>query len=163
MIWVKTEAGRAEFQRRTVLKDRSLRALLVLIDGKKSEEGVLRSLPGSTTDDFKRLHELGLIEPASPSGHAVGSAPRSTVTSDSTTPARTLSPADFEELVASLRKLISAHLGLAGLSLTLALEKAQTIEELALVARRMVEQIQGQQGQQAAAIAREALRRLIDD
>ncbi|MEO8870148.1 MAG: hypothetical protein ABI357_04890 [Granulicella sp.] len=139
MIWVKTETERAEFQRRTVLKDRSLRALLVLIDGKKSEEGVLRSLPGSTADDFKNLHALGLIEPAAAFGHSVASAPRAVVTPHSTTPTRTLSSADHEELVGRLRELISAYLGLAGLSLTLALEKAQTLEELAIVARRMLE------------------------
>lgn len=118
--------------------------------------------PGSTTDAFKRLHELGLVEPAAASGHAVAAAPKA-VTSRSTTPTRTLSSADFEELVASLSRLISAHLGLAGLSLTLALAKAQTFEELALVARRTLEQIQGRQGPRAAATAREALRRLIDD
>lgn len=162
MIWAKTESGRAEFQRRTLLKDRSLRALLVLIDGKKSEEGILRSLPGSTTEDFKGLHALGLIEPAATSNLAPAPTLR-TVAPHLPTQTRALAPAEFEELVDRLRKVISAHLGLAGLSLTLALEKAQNLEELALVARRTLELIQGRQGPQAAAIAREAIRRLIND
>ncbi|MDQ2736240.1 MAG: hypothetical protein M3Y55_14915 [Pseudomonadota bacterium] len=161
MIWVKTDAGRAEVQLRAHLKDRALRALLVLIDGKKSEEEVLRSLPDGTAEDFQKLRDLGLVAPwpATP----LPSSAIAVTNSNPGTRRPTLAPADFEELAVQVKRLISAHLGLGGLALTLALERARTMEELALVARRILEQIQARQGTEAAAIAREALRRLIAD
>lgn len=163
MIWVKTEAGRAEVQRRALVNDRSLRALLVLIDGKKAEEGILRSLPGSTAGNFQKLRELGLIAGASTSTQVISSAPTASGASPPATQTPTMTPAEFEALVTKLRKLISTHLGLGGLALTLALDQARTVEKLTLVARRTLEQIQGRQDPQAAAIAREALRTLIAD
>ena len=63
MIWVKTPVGRAEVQLRAQLHDRHLCAVLVLIDGKQSEEGLLRNLPGTSRADLHKLDELGLITP----------------------------------------------------------------------------------------------------
>lgn len=157
MIWVKTDAGRVEIQLRARLKDRHLRALLVLVDGKKSEEAVLQSLPGSSVEDLAKLRELGLIGP---------------VATDAPGPLRAAPPApsgsgiaarDFADLVVELKVIISAHLGLGGLGLTLALEQATSTEELAHVAQRAIEQIEGRQGLQAPRSARAALKRLLGD
>ena len=64
MIWVKTDAGRAEMQTRALVKERARRNLLLLIDGTKSEEMLLANLAGITADDFQELRKLDLIAPA---------------------------------------------------------------------------------------------------
>ena len=53
MIWVKTEAGRAEMQSRALVKDRARRNLLLLIDGTKTEEMLLANLTGISAEDFR--------------------------------------------------------------------------------------------------------------
>jgi hypothetical protein len=160
VIWVKTDAGRAEVQLRTHLTDRHLRALLVLVDGKKSEEAILQSLPGSSPDDLAELHRLGFI--ALLASEAGVQSPGS-IASSPASPHRDIAPTEYAELVLGLQRMISAHLGLRGLSLTLALEKARTMDELAQVARRTIEEIQGREGSQAAAEARDTLRPLLGD
>ena len=64
MIWVKTDAGRAEMQNRALVKERARRNLLLLIDGAKSEEMLLANLAGITAADFQELRKLDLIAPA---------------------------------------------------------------------------------------------------
>ena len=64
MIWVKTDAGRAEMQTRALVKERARRNLLLLIDGTKSEEMLLGNLAGITAADFQELRKLDLIAPA---------------------------------------------------------------------------------------------------
>ena len=64
MIWVKTDAGRAEMQSRALVKERARRNLLLLIDGAKSEEMLLANLAGVTAEDFQELRKLDLIAPA---------------------------------------------------------------------------------------------------
>ena len=64
MIWVKTDAGRAEMQDRALVKERARRNLLLLIDGIKSEEMLLANLAGITAADFQELSKLDLIAPA---------------------------------------------------------------------------------------------------
>jgi hypothetical protein len=163
MIWVKTDAGRAELQHRTHLHDRHLRAVLELVDGKKLEDGLLRTLPGSSPEDLKELQRLGLIEPLSAVAGAGSHTTAAPGVPSAALPARNVSPEQFEALTAELRRVISAHLGLGGLSLTLALEQARTTEELVQVAKRTVEQIEGRRGPSAAAETREALRPLLDE
>jgi hypothetical protein len=64
VIWVKTDAGRAEMQTRALIKERARRNLLLLIDGAKSEEMLLANLAGITAEDFQELRKLDLIAPA---------------------------------------------------------------------------------------------------
>src|SRR6478735_7763200 len=64
VIWVKTDAGRAEMQNRALVKERARRNLLLLIDGVKSEEMLLANLAGITAADFQELRKLDLIAPA---------------------------------------------------------------------------------------------------
>ena len=61
------------------------------------------------------------------------------------------------QFTAALTKLISAKLGLRGFTLTLAVEKAGTIEELRDVANRALEQIRERKGEAVAADARRTL------
>ena len=64
---------------------------------------------------------------------------------------------DYSEFTAALTQLISGQLGLRGFTLTLAVDKASTIEELRDVAQRVIEQIRERKGESAAAEARKTL------
>ena len=160
MIWVKTDAGRVEMQARALVKDRARRNLLLLIDGSKSEEMLLANLAGITADRFPGTAEARPDRPGRRRGDRRQSvarrqrrlgphhgAPAACPAVRSTTP----------QFTAALTKLISANLGLRGFTLTLAVEKAGTIEELREVAHRTLDQIRERKGEAVAAEARKTL------
>ncbi len=159
MIWVKTDAGRAEMQNRALIKERARRNLLLLIDGTKSEEMLLANLAGISAADFQELRKLDLIAPAvgavtvgNPA--RVGAAEASRPTVPLPLEGKSL---DYSEFTAALTKLISNQLGLRGFTLTLAVDKASTIEELRDVAQRVIEQVRERKGEAAAVEARKTL------
>lgn len=167
MIWGKTDAGRMEMQTRALVKERARRNLLLLIDGVKSDAMLLGGLAGITEADFEALHELGLIEPlaeaparphrganVAPGGSAPAAASAPAVPAEPAAPA---APLDYGQFTAALTQMISAELGLRGFVLTLAVEKAGTIEELRAVADRTIAQIAERKGEARAAVARRAL------
>lgn len=156
MIWTKTDAGRIEIQTRALVKERARRNLLLLIDGMKSDEMLLANLAGITTEDFRALQALSLIAP-------VAGAPRPAEAAGEAAPAgqkavaAPAAPLDYGQFTATLTQLISSQLGLRGFVLTLAVEKAGTIEELQAVAQRTLDQIRERKGEVAASAARQAL------
>jgi hypothetical protein len=159
VIWVKTDAGRAEMQNRALVKERARRNLLLLIDGAKSEEMLLANLAGITAADFQELRKLDLIAPAS-GAVTVGNSARagSSEASRPTVPLPLdVKSLDYSAFTAALTKLISAQLGLRGFTLTLAVDKASTIEELRDVAQRVIEQVRERKGEAAASEARKTL------
>jgi hypothetical protein len=162
VIWTKTEAGRQEIQARTLVKERARRNLLLLIDGVKSEEMLLANLAGIAAEDFKALAALKLIEPVGGRARAADAAPapRAPTSAPSAAPAAastTRAPLDYAQFTAALTQLISSQLGLRGFVLTLAVEKAGTIEELQAVAQRTLDAIRDRKGEAAATAARQAL------
>ena len=162
MIWVKTDAGRAEMQNRALVKERARRNLLLLIDGVKSEEMLLVNLAGITAADFQELRKLDLIAPAAGAvtvgnpARAGGAAGAETTRSTTSMPLDVKS-LDYSAFTAALTKIISTHLGLRGFTLTLAVDKASTIEELRDVAQRVLEQVRERKGEAAASEARKTL------
>jgi hypothetical protein len=158
VIWVKTDAGRAEMQNRALVKERARRNLLLLIDGAKSEEMLLANLAGITAADFQELRKLDLIAPAA--GAVTVGNPRAT-TFEATRPTVPLpldaKSLDYSAFTAALTKLISTQLGLRGFTLTLAVDKASTIEALQDVAQRVIEQVRERKGEAAAVEARKTL------
>ena len=159
MIWVKTDAGRAEMQNRALVKERARRNLLLLIDGAKSEEMLLANLAGITAADFQELRKLDLIAPAQ--GAVTVGSPGRASSHETTRPTVPLPlegrSLDYSEFTSALTKLISSQLGLRGFTLTLAVDKASTIEELRDVAQRVLEQIRERKGEAAASEARKTL------
>jgi hypothetical protein len=144
-------------QTRALVKERSQRNLLLLIDGVKTEEMLLANVVGLKPEDFKFLESLNLIAPvAGSSGRGSASADKS---SAPTAPAELAEEhmLDYPEFTATLTQLISNELGLRGFTLTLAVEKAGTIQELREVADRVLEQIRDRKGLPAAEKARRAL------
>ena len=151
-------------QTRALIKDRARRNLLLLIDGTKSEEMLLGNLAGITAADFQELRKLDLIAPAA-GAVTVGNSPR-VASPDSNRPTipqplgpggAALTSLDYSQFTAALTQLISANLGLRGFTLTLAVDKASTIEELREVAQRVIEQIRERKGDAVAAEARRTL------
>ena len=158
MIWVKTDAGRVEMQTRALVKERARRNLLLLIDGAKSEEMLLTNLAGISADDFQELRKLDLIAPAAAAVTVNAARGASVESSRPTVPLPLDAKAlDYSEFTAALTQIISSQLGLRGFTLTLAVDKASTIEELRDVARRVIDQIRDRKGEAAAVEARRTL------
>jgi hypothetical protein len=159
VIWAKTDAGRAEMQNRALVKERARRNLLLLIDGIKTEEMLLANLAGITAADFQELRKLDLIAPAA--GAVTVGNPTRAANAETTRPTVPVPPEskslDYSAFTAALTKLISTHLGLRGFTLTLAVDKASTIEELRDVAQRVIEQVRERKGEAAASEARKTL------
>jgi hypothetical protein len=140
-------------QGKALIKERAQRNLLLLIDGQKSEEMLLGNVAGITADDFSALESMGLIEPVlSSTGRSASARPAAPAA-----PAQPASPLDYAHFTEALTRLISKELGLRGFTLTLAVEKAGTIEELKDVANRAIEQIRDRKGAPVAEQARRAL------
>ena len=159
-------------QARALVKERAQRNLLLVIDGVKSEEMLLANLAGIAPVDFQSLRSLGLIAVLPPSSSRSSAAtqppsPRAAATQPPTpAPAHSAgasasatqdAPLDYGAFTATLTQMISKELGLRGFVLTLAVEKAGTIEELQAVAQRTITQIGERKGEAAAAAARRAL------
>jgi len=153
-------------QTRALVKERSQRNLLLLIDGAKTEEMLLANVTGIKPEDFKVLESLGLIAPAV--GSSSSRSHSSSSSSSSSAPAPAAAPAapaadseehflDYSEFTTALTQLISSELGLRGFTLTLAVDKASSIEELRDVATRVIDQIRDRKGLPAAEKARRAL------
>ena len=160
MIWVKTDAGRAEMQSRALVRDRARRNLLLTIDGSKSEEMLLSGLAGITAADFEELKKLGLIKPVEGSSRRSGRSEVSLGTGVPPAPAAPPAGAthlSYQEFTAALTDLISSHLGLRGFTLSLAVEKASTPEELQEVGRRVLEMLRERKGDAIADAARSRL------
>lgn len=165
MIWGKTEAGRLEMQTRALVKERAQRNLLLVIDGIKTEEMLLQGLAGISMADFEALQSLGLIAPVAGSGNvrlgraptAPAEAPAAAAAAAAAAPAEADAPLDYGQFTAALTQMISQELGLRGFVLTLAVEKAGTIEELQAVATRTLAQIAERKGEAKAAEARRLL------
>ena len=153
MIWAKTDAGRIEMQTRALVKERARRNLLLMIDGVKTDEALLTGLAGIGAEDFQALEALGLITPVAGSARAADATPRAASPAAEAPSA----PLDYAQFTATLTQLISSQLGLRGFVLTLAVEKAGTIEELQAVAQRAIDQIRDRKGEAAAGAARLAL------
>lgn len=149
MIWSKTEAGRVEMQTRALVKERTQRNLLLLIDGIKSQEMLLSSIAGVSRADFEALAAMGLIVQT---GSSEGAAPSSSSSrsAGAAAPAAAAEPSDYAVFTQTLTQLISSELGLRGFTLTLAVEKAGTNEELRAVADRVIAQIAERKGADAA-------------
>ncbi len=141
-------------QARALVKERAQRNLLLVIDGVKTEEMLLANLAGISAADFAELQSLGLIAPV-----AGGSskAPTGSRAAPAAAPAAEPVELDYAQFTGALTQIISKELGLRGFTLTLAVEKASTIEELRAVADRTIEQLRERKGEAAAAAARRTL------
>ena len=140
MIWVKTVAGLAELKKQSLVESPVTRNLLMVIDGIKTQELLLKYSVGVTAHDFRSLHRLRLIEPRS-SAVAL-SVPASL---------------NAEELAATLKREVALQFGLAGMVLTGEIDGTQRLDELQRIARQVLERISATKGEAAAKAARKRL------
>jgi len=149
-------------QAKALIKERAQRNLLLVIDGQKSEEMLLANLAGITPGDFTALEAMGLIEPAAQRSSSRPGAPSEERAAAPAAPATAApavppEPIDYAQFTKTLTQLISKELGLRGFTLSLAVEKAGTTEELIGVANRVLQQIGERKGAPAAEAARRSL------
>ncbi|MDL2337895.1 MAG: hypothetical protein QFE16_08635 [Pseudomonadota bacterium] len=137
----------------------------MLIDGVRSQESLLNSVTGVGLSDFDQLNRLGLIASASIS--ALSATPSATAAAPVSAPVplqaldivigKTAEPPRYAQFTARLTQLISSELGLRGLLLTLAVEKAADVRELEPVAGRVLAEIARRKGDASASNARRTL------
>lgn len=160
MIWVKTDAGRAEIQARALVKERAQRNLLLLIDGKATSEKLLAGVAGISAADFATLQSLGLITvlsapppppPPPPPRPSAPAAFSGKVDID-------VSGLDYATLRGAIGRMISKELGMRGLAMSMILEESLTVDDLKGVAERLLKMIADRKG---AAVAAEAQRTLF--
>ncbi len=159
MIWVKTDAGRAEIQARALVRERPQRNLLLLIDGKTSDDKLLAGIAGISVVDFTTLESLGLIVAANEMRAAAPSAPAAAAPAADATPGVDIDIGglDFAQFRGALGRLISSELGMRGITMSMILEEAQTVSDLRDVAQRVLKQIGDRKGPAAVAEARRKL------
>ncbi len=143
MTWAKTDAGRAALISGAGISDQTQRSALRAVDGRTSQAALITSLlssvPGISDECFEALFARGLIAPVVALA-ASRSAPAKTARAAPTAiggverrGAQRLSSSPmlaYGELSAELTRFISSELGVRGLTLMLALERAATVGEL---------------------------------
>lgn len=146
--YVKTEAGRAEIKARSLTMSRSVRNLLLMIDGGKSAAQWLGLVQGIVAADVEYLLAQGLIADAAPAPAA-----GSTFTSEAD-----LSPLDYEQLYGFLTRHAKQYLGLMkGYRMVLDVERCGDLATLRLLGQRFVAEVTQAQGEVVADQVRRAL------
>ena len=164
--YTKTETGRAEIRARVHALTRTARNLLLIIDPSRDGANWVSMVQGASAADLQTLVDAGLVSllggpsvapsvpPAEPEPSATSSAAPST--GPGALEASSLSYSDLYDLLPSLAK---QHLGLMkGYRFVLAIEKADGLAGLQLVARDLLAEIERAKG---AAVARSARRALL--
>ncbi len=153
----KTPAGHHEIRARSLSLARPARTLLVLADGSRSREQLLKMVQGASPDDLLALIQAGLLTdvpdvPDEPSTRQELAA----------TAAAASDPAEagltYHELYDSLNALCKEQLGLfKGFRYSLEIEKADGVAGLREVAQRFAADVQKTNGDTAAQMVRRAL------
>lgn len=166
-IYDKTAKGKEEIATRKYQLAPRLRTLLVLIDGRRTEDELLRNVAGLGlgASALAELLEHGYIvlatsyatlaeEPALPEAALADTAPTPQVQAPS--PAQL---AQFQLIYDFYNKTIKNTIGLRGFTLQLKVEKASTVAELRELRHPYIEAVQKARGSETAA----ALARQLDE
>ena len=163
-MWSKTEAGRQEIKARSQVTGRAQRTLLLLIDGKRDVAELLASVSGTSPADLDALAALGLIvavdqtDVMQPIPQAVppASAPAAPA-AGSAVPDWQDTRSGYVDLSSALTETIARELGLRGFVLTMAVERASTLDELRAVAERTINAVAERKGLAQGRVVRRAL------
>lgn len=141
--YARTEAGRAEIQRRAQPLTRAGRNLLLTIDASRSAEDWLVRVQGATEGDLQALIDAGLVAAAAP-GLPPSPAPRMSL-------AQALETKRFQTLYERITAEARPRLGMIkGYKLILDLERCSGPAEIRALAQRFVEQVRAADGDSAA-------------
>ncbi|MDC8770249.1 hypothetical protein [Roseateles albus] len=143
--YVKTEAGRAEIKARGLTMSRSMRNLLLMIDGGKTAAQWLSLVQGTVLADLEYLLAQGLIADARPSAVDIP------VEVD-------VSPLDYAQLYGFLTRHAKQYLGLMkGYKMVLEVERCGDLAALRALGQRFVAEVQQAQGEVVADQVRRAM------
>jgi hypothetical protein len=143
--YVKTDAGRAEIKTRSLSMSRSVRNLLLMIDGGKTGAQWQGLVQGIEVADFEYLLAQGLIVDASPRVVDISVA-------------QDISPLDYEQLYGFLTRHAKQYLGLMkGYKMVLDVERCGDLAALRELAQRFVADVSQAQGEVVADQVRRAL------
>jgi hypothetical protein len=161
-IYDKTDKGREEIATRKFQLASRLRALLVLVDGRRSEEELLRNVAGIglTQSALQELLEQGYIllttsyaslpepEEVAPAAAAAVAAPADPVQ-------------QFRSVYDFYNKTIKSTMGLRGFPLQLKVEKAGSVAELRELRAPYLEGVTKAKGRDTAALLVQQLDQLL--
>ena len=137
----KTDAGRAEIQRKLLTLSRPGRNLLLIIDASRSAQDWLGLVQGAEVADLQALLQAGLVAPAAAAGSGT---PRMSL-------AQALDSRSYKALYARITAEARPRLGLIkGYKLILDVERCQGPVEIRQLALRFVEQVRMTQGDAVA-------------
>ena len=154
-IYDKTAKGKEEIATRKYQLAPRLRALLVLIDGRRAEEELLRNVAGLGlgASALAELLEHGYIVPATGYAALVEEPAPAEPPLQS---AQIAQIAQFQSIYDFYNKTIKNTIGLRGFTLQLKLEKASSVAELRELRHAYIEAVQKARGSEtAAALARQ--------
>ena len=143
--YARTEAGRAEIQRRALPLSRPGRNLLLTIDASRSGEAWLGLVQGATVADLRALVDAGLVAEAQAGpAPAPAGAPRMSL-------AQALETKGYQTLYDRITAEARPRLGLIkGYKLILEVERCSGPAEIRALAQRFVEQVRAADGDAAA-------------
>ncbi len=143
--YVKTEAGRAEIKARGLTMSRSVRNLLLMMDGGKTAAQWLGLVQGTVAADVEYLLAQGLIADANPSVADLS------VEVD-------VSPLDYAQLYGFLTRHAKQYLGLMkGYRMVLEVERCGDLAALRALGQRFVAEVSQAQGEVVADQVRRAM------
>jgi len=136
----RTEAGRAEIQRRALPLSRPARNLLLTIDASRSGEAWLGLVQGAAAADLRALIDAGLVAPADGPAAAAAGAPRMSL-------AQALETKSYQALCDRITAEARPRLGLIkGYMLIRDVERCQGAAEIRALAQRFVAQVRAADG-----------------
>lgn len=142
--YAKTDAGRAEIQRKALPLTRPARNLLLIMDASRSAEAWLGLVQGASPADLQTLLQAGLVADQAGAVGAPQVAPRMSL-------AQALDTKSYTTLYNRITAEARPRLGLMkGYKLILDMERCQGAAEIRLLAQRFVEQVRNTQGEPAA-------------
>jgi len=168
-IYDKTAKGREEIATRCYHLAPRLRTLLVMVDGRRAEDELLRNVAGLGLNaaSMAELVEQGYIRLTTSYGGMSEPEPAPTVMSEavlSQAEAQAPSPSQreqFQSLYDFYNKTIKANIGLRGFTLQLKVEKAASLDELRALRRPYLEAVLKAKGRVIAAELAEQLDQLM--
>lgn len=159
-IFDKTDKGREEIATRKYHLASRLRTLLVLIDGKKSGDELLKKLAGMGLDEASvvELQRDGFIHE---SGSEARAAPAAATTSEAASNPLPPGQNQFEAIYHFYNETIKSTVGLRGYPLQLKVERANSIEDFRKLRQHYLEVVQKAKGHEMARSLRDRLDQLL--
>jgi hypothetical protein len=160
-IYDKTAKGREEIATRKFQLASRLRALLVLVDGHRSEEELLRNVAGLglTEAALQELLEQGYILLAA--SYASLPEPEPAPEEAAAPPAAADPVRQFRSIYDFYNKTIKSTMGLRGFTLQLKVEKAGSVDELRELRAPYLEGVTKAKGRDTAALLAQQLDQLL--